>query len=218
MSYSLVLGQISFDDFFNRKEPPKPKFFNGQEIFIRKLDTIISGKVNRNWLCSNKNEEYYGYSVDLKDGTHTVVWDYLIGDEVFLNKESAINKAESLLFEKIDPIKLPLNECRSFEFYRTSDGYRLTATIAKLDETQLYEHSYMCYHFLKEYPNKKSRDKAYIKSLSNIIEHGKMYLAKELIIPELDVLYKVNETLYASRDYAKFNGVKSILKIKNGLH
>lgn len=205
-----MLDQLSFEDCFNFKKIPKPKLANGEIVYIRILDTVVSGKVNRNWVCGEgKGETYFGYDVDLEYGMHDVVWDYLIGNEVFLNEKSAIQKAKSLLYEKINPKEILLDECKSFEYYRELDGHRLTATIAKIGETQLYEHNFMCYHFIRSYPNKLRRDKAYTENLSKIIEEVERHLASELQAPALDVLYKVNASLYASIGYAKHNGVKA---------
>ena len=206
-----LLNQLTFEDCFCLKEKQMPKFSNGEEVFILILDTVIGGKINRSWICGEDEEKpYYGYGVDLEDGSHTVVWDYLAGKEVFKSKESATVKANSLSFEKIDPHKLLLEECRSFEYYRELDGYKLTATIAKIGEAQLYEHNFMCYHFIREYPNKKSRDKAYMENLSKTIESAERHSAVELQAPVLETLYRVNKSLYGSIGYAKHNGVRAI--------
>ena len=215
MKELLAAGQLSFDDcfnLFNCKVVPKPKLFDGEVVFIRSLDTVISGRVNHSWLCGD-DEIYFGYSVDLNNGAHTVVWDHLIGDKVFTSEKCATEKADSLFFDKIEPKDLLLNDSRSFEYCRNLDGHRLTATIAKIGDTQLYEHNFVCYHFIRNYPNSKSRDKAYKDILSKIIKDVEIYSAKELQAPVLDVLYKVDKNLYASRGYAEFHGVVGVLSL-----
>lgn len=196
--------QVTLFDLF--KNEPSPKFLKGDTVFIRSLDVVIQGEIGHSWLCGNT---YFGYDVDFEDGTHTVVWDYLIGDKVFFDRQSAVLKADSLHFEKILPEELTLDEYRSFEYYRKLDGHRLTATLAKIGETQLYDSGFMCYHFIRQYPNKKSRDKAYGENLSKIIEEAEQYSAIELKTPALDAVYKINDSLYASRGYAEHNGVST---------
>lgn len=209
-------GQIGLFEYLNTANKPTPQLADGDTVYILSLDVVERGKIKRSFICGEQSENpYFGYNVKLDDG-HTTVWDYLMGERVFKCEQDARRKVDSLCFEKIRPCELDFVECKSFSYIRGLDGHELTATIGKVGERQLYEHKFICYHFLKEYACTEERDAAYSKMFAELSEEAEHSNAKELIPPALDVLYKVNAELYASRGYAEHNGVfRAIAEVEN---
>ncbi|WP_312694090.1 hypothetical protein [Caproiciproducens sp.] len=201
-----ISGQIGFFDYLLSKNQTVPHFSDGQPVFVRSLDVVLEGIIERSWLCGEKTENsYFGYSIDFSGRGHTTVWDYNIGDIAFDDKGKALEaarKAEKALI-KIHPENMDLLDLKSYGYIRELDNHALTATIAKVGERQIYEHEFMCYHFLRSYPNQKKRDDTYRKLLAKITEESERCGACEMNPPDFDVLYKVDESLYASREFAE---------------
>jgi len=187
----------------------QPKLSVNQTVFILSLDVVLKGTVNHLWVCGkDSNEPYFGYSIDLEIGYHNVVWDYNIGKTVFTNHLEAENVASQIskLMVKVVPSETIVHDCRSFEYYRNCDNYKLEAIIAKVGETQLYEKGFMCYHFLRTYPNQAKRDKGYRELLKKMTEEVERTGGRESENAPFEELYRVTDTLFASREYALQHG------------
>lgn len=201
-----VIGQIGFLDYMPPKRQVLPQFHKGQPIFVRSLDVVLSATIGRSWLCGEKNDSpYYGYDIDFSDGSHTVLWDYNIGNTLFADEPAAqiaAIEAKNLLV-KINPENMDLLELKSYGYIRELDNHALTATLAKVGENQIYEHEFMCYHFLRRYSDRKKRDKTYQELLTKIQREAEMNNACEMNPPTLEVLYKVDNSMYASRGFAE---------------
>lgn len=190
-------------------EQAQPLLSKGQTIFILSLDVVLKGMVNHFWVCGkNGKEPYFGYSIDLEIGHHTVVWDYNISKTVFASQLEAEKIASQISKQmvKIIPSELAVYDCRSFEYYRDCDNYKLEAVVAKAGETQLYEKAFMCYHFLRTYPNQAKRDTEYKSELKKMLEEVERTGGKETYDVPFEELYRVTDTLFASREYALMHG------------
>lgn len=200
-----VAGQIGFLDYMIKKQV-SPQFRGGQIVFVRSLDVVLSATIGHSWICGEKSENpYYGYDINFFDGGHTVLWDYNIGNTLFTDKPSAqasASEAEKHIV-KINPESMELLELKSYGYIRESDNHALTATLAKVGEKQIYEHEFMCYHFLRSYPDRKKRDEAYRTLLCRITKEAEKHIARELKPPVLEILYKVDDSMYASRGFAE---------------
>jgi len=203
--------QISLFDIINeaRRYEAIPAFKKGQDIFIVSLDVVLEGTVGYSWICGQGEENpYFGYSIDYAGGTHTTVWDYSIGKTVFDCKEKAENAAAAIvpLISKITPNEVIAHDVRSFGYLRDFDKYKLTAIVAKVGETQLYEKGFTCYHFLRTYKTKAARDKEYKTALNKAVSESDANRGVELEIPPYEDLYRVTKDLFASRVYALEHG------------
>lgn len=198
--------QLNYFDFISVRKNPLPKFTCNQIVFILSLDIVLIGYIGNSWICEDfNNKSYYEYSINFDNGLHTVVWDRDIEKMVFTNIEEAqkcANLAENALI-KVDPQTLDFIDLHCYEYIRESDNKKLTATLAKVGDNQIYEHEFMCYHFLREYPNTQKRDKEYNNLLNKICKEAKFYNAIELNYPVIEVLYKVEDCLYSSREFAE---------------
>jgi len=201
--------QLSIFDLLAQINKPAqaiPKIAIGQAIFMLSLDVVLCGTVERFWLCGeNDKNQYYGYSIDFCDSSHNTIWDYNVGDTVFFDEQKAYEKASQIgsSLIKLNPKSLQLSDLKSFAYIRKMDNHRLTATIAKVGDKQLYEHDFMCYHFLREYANTEKRDKEYHTLLKKMSEEAEQSEACELNPPSLETLYKVDKSLYSSLGYAE---------------
>lgn len=181
-----------------------PIFEIGQNVFVLSLDVVMRGVVERMWLCGKDSEApYFGYSIS--GSGRGVVWDTDVNKTLFDNKADANRKAASIGQRIVEfaPSEIEAHDLCGFEYYRECDDYRLTSCAAKVGDIQLYEHDYYCYHFLRTFPTQKERNKAYKKLLNKIFEESDRSGAVELAEPEFEVLYRVTDTLYASREYAE---------------
>lgn len=205
--------QISLFDTIaeNNRNEAIPLFCKHQIIFILSLDVVLKGTVDHFWVCGGEDDDpYFGYSVDLAKGGHTVVWDQNVGSTVFgscAEAETAATKIAPLIV-KITPKDITAHDVRSFGYRRSCDGYELTSIIAKVGETQLYEKGFMCYHFLRTYKSKAERDKEYKTALNKAISEAEWNRGVDLENPPYEVLYRVTKDLYASREYALCHGAE----------
>lgn len=204
MKSQQMQGQISLFDLVPAKAAPNPTFHARQTVFVRSVDMILPAVIERSFLIDRDAGQYYGYHLAYVGGGRTVLWDHSIGDKLFSSAEYAREVAEKVKPEKISPDSLSLTDIVSYRYIRQLDGHGLTATLAKSGDKKLYEHEFMCYHFLRKYPNQKSRDKAYVDLLKKITQESDDYSAVSLNPPALETLYKVNDKLYASREYAEW--------------
>lgn len=201
---SQLNGQIGLFDLFKKEPTIAPQFQKGQPVFFRSLDVVLEGTVTSSWLCDFKDEKpFFGYDAPLTLGFHRVFLDGDIGDTAFFDRQSAdkaAREAEKSL-EKFYPFASDMAELMSFGFTRDLDGHRLTACLAKVGETQIYELEFYCYHFLRTYSSRKERDKEFKKLKVKMQNEAKQNKANE-IPAEFDTLYLV-DGLYASREYAE---------------
>ena len=188
-----------------------PKFETGQRVFVLSLDAILAGAVNRSWVCGREGEDpYFGYSIDLDEGLHTTVWDYNIGKTLFENLEDADKSAACITpcLVKILPNNIQAHDVKVFAYNRNCDGYRLEAIVGKVGDTQLYEKGFCCYHFLRTYPTQKERDKEYKTALNKAQAELQYVGCGEIKDPVYETLYRVTDSLFASREYALNHGAE----------
>lgn len=201
-----VDGQIGLSELFKKELSITPQFQKGQSVFFRSLDVVLAGTVESSWLCDFKDEDpYFGYDAMLFQGLHRTFWDRDIDNTAFFGEklaEEAAHEAKKSL-KKFSPYESEMSEVISLGYTRGLDGHKLTACLAKVGDTQIYEHEFYCYHFLRTYPNQKERDKAFKKLKCKIQSEAERNKANE-IPAELDTLYLVNE-IYASREYAEYH-------------
>lgn len=184
-----------------------PKFERGDDIFVLSLDVVQKGKVSYCFICGDDAAPYYGYSVDFQNGMHTVTWDMEIGDRTFSALVPAQNRAAEIsrTLTKIAPQELKFVDKCGFEYTRNHDNYLLTAGLAKVGKDRLYEHNFMCYHFLRNFKSEKKRDEEYNRLLRDmesecVKREGKRSEFKPII------LYKSVQGIYASRGYVEHEG------------
>jgi len=207
-----AMEQLNIFDIMADNNKPEPQFKKGDIVFVLELDIVLRGTIDYSWICgSGENPRYYGYSVDLDGFGHTTIWDYQIGEAVFNDESAALAMAESKHYDKLTVREDMLKDFKCFEYKRSVDGYRMQAAVGKIGDTQLYEHNYMCYRFVRQYQNAKKRDEAYKSLLKRIFEDTQRYQGVTNETYEHEALYMVTDELYASRGYAIHNR-----RIKNG--
>ena len=199
-----VEGQINLFDIIAEQETV-PLIPLNTPIFIVEFDVVLRATATRYWLCTHNPKSYYGYNINFENGGCNTIWDYSIGDMVFFSQEEAEKAASECQHDKIDPGRITLDECQSWEYFRELDNHRLTATIAKIGDTRLYDHDFMCYHFIREFSTKATRDKEYKKLKLKIIEEASARNATELETPVFETVYRAdvyNNIIYSSRAHA----------------
>lgn len=202
------MNQLSFFDLQAEQRCASlvPRFKSGDDIFLLSLDVVEQGKVSHCFICDEHGESpYYGYHVDFPNGLHSTAWDTEINLKAFHTAKQAQIKADAVSKQltKIEPSELEYFDAVGFEYVRKSDNYVLTAGVAKVGETQLYEYKFMCYHFLRELPNAEKRDREYTKLVKELQAEGGSESQTDFA-PE--VLYKAASGVYASRGYVEHNG------------
>lgn len=202
--------QVSFFEMEReqRQKEAVPKLTKGQRVFVLSLDVVLIGTIGRSWLCGSDNF-YFGYDVDFDNGSHNVIWDYCIGKTVFtdpLEVEIMANEISRKMV-KMHPTDIGAHDARAFQYRRNCDSRNISAIVAKVGETKLYEKGFCCYHFLHTYPTKQERDKAYKVTLDKMLAESN-YAGGEESEPQYETLYRVTDYLYASREYAQNHGAE----------
>lgn len=211
--------QISLFDLLSVKrwEEAKPCLTIGQDIFLLNLDVVRKGAVSRMWLCDKCGDApFYGYSIDLENGSHTVTWDTEIGKGFFASEAEASVAAVKVTptLDKMTLRETDIHDRRSFKYCRSSDQRELTATVAKVGENQIYWKDFITYHFLETYPTPAIRDKKYREYLKKMqSESGNQGGTEVVGQPLAEILYRSTDTRYASWEYSERNG-SPYLKLK----
>lgn len=196
--------QMDMFSLLTQLEPEPEALLNiGQKVFIVSLDCVLTAEIIDKWLCRKDDISYYGYRVKYEKG-YDCVWDYNIGDNVFLIESEARTKAKQCDFPKILHSELKLTDGVGYEYIRGCDNYKLTSFVAKVGDTQLYEHSFYCYHFLRKYKTSRDRDMAYQEIKDKLFAEAEMTNGVVSENPILEDLYYVSDGLFASRKYAEW--------------
>ena len=179
----------------------KPLLQIGQAVYIVELDRVKRVELSDNmWLVSLKGRKpYYGYGY--KGG---VIYDKDLGVKIFLDEESALERAGRVKYDKVYPglDSLAVTEWAAYAYTRKLDGHKLTAVVAKCGELSMYEKDFVCYSFIKRFKSQKERDKQYAKLLDKIRDESERSGGAELDTPEFESpLYKVDD-VYASHGFA----------------
>ncbi len=187
----------------------QPLLTTGQTVYIVELDSVNPATVTSHWFVEPGDrgrvaigDGQYGYRVTNETGCRCVIWDFDVGETVFLADAAAREAAANAEVEKVfpSPDSTEITECESWAYLRRLDIRIMPAVLAKVGDLQLYEKDFMCYHFLRTYKTKKARDTQYKKMQQKIRAEAAENKGFE-VPPTFDVLYKVGD-LYASRDYA----------------
>lgn len=200
------MEQTTIFDFMDTlKAPVSPRLSIGDRVYKVVLDIVETGIIDSLWDCG----EEYGYSTDRTGKDLITCWDREIGDTIFINKDKAYDKAESLRdkFTAIRTKDMQVIKERNFIEVCKDNRILISATVKLLKGNMVYWSDFYTYHFLEKCKSDAEAEKRYDIELQKILSNPNILKRFEVNLPvELKDMYLSQNKVWSEYRYVHHNG------------